>query len=205
LKIEEDLTRKYALKYNIKHRIINIKVKKKKIGLEAAARELRYSALLKYMNKVGAQRIALGHNLDDMLETFFMNLLRGSGARGLRSIPAVRLPYIRPLINIKKVEILRYLKAKKLSYSIDETNKVLGYRRNLLRHRIIPEFVKINPRIHETIKREIDLLKQDDEYFEKQAERVYKNVATRELNCISLDIKKILRYNTVIINKRIAR
>ena len=201
LKIEEDLARKYALKYNIKHRIINIKVKKKKIGLEAAARKMRYSALLKYMNKVGAQGIALGHNLDDMLETFFMNLLRGSGARGLRSIPAVRLPYIRPLINIKKVEILRYLKAKKLSYSIDETNKVTGYRRNLLRYRIIPEFVKINPQIHETIKREIDLLKQDDEYFEKQAERVYKNVAARELNCISLDIKKILRYNIVIINR----
>jgi len=201
LKIEEDLTREYALKYNSKYRVINIKVKKKKIGLEAAARELRYSALLNYMNKINAQRIAIGHNLDDMLETFFMNLLRGSGTRGLTSMPPVRLPYIRPLINIKKAEILRYLKVKRLSYSIDETNRILGYRRNLLRHRIIPEFVKINPQIHETIKREIDILKQDDEYFEKQVERLYKNAATRELNHISLDIKKILRYNTAIVNR----
>lgn len=205
LKIEENLTENYASKYNIKHKVINIKVKKRKVGLEAAAREKRYNALLNYMNKINAQRIALGHNLDDVLETFFMNLLRGSGARGLRSIPAVRLPFVRPLMNLKKAEILKYLKTKRLRYSLDETNKMLSYRRNLLRHRIIPAFEKINPEIYETIKREIEILKQDDEYVEKQAEKFYKSVARRKLNHISLDIKKILHYNLAVINRAVMK
>lgn len=201
LRKEENLMRKYALKYNCMCRIIPIKVKKKKTGLEAAAREKRYITLLRYMKQINAQGIALGHNSDDVVETFFMNLVRGSGARGLKSIPPVRLPFIRPLINLKKADILKYIRAKKLRYSFDETNRMLGYRRNLLRHKVIPEFIKINPDIHETIKREIEILKQDDEFLEKQAKKAYVNAATKSINHISLDINKILRYNPAVRNR----
>ncbi len=201
LRKEENLMRKYALKYNCKCRIIPIKVKKKKIGLEAAAREKRYAALMSYMRRINAQGIALGHNCDDVVETFFMNLFRGSGARGLRSIPPVRLPFIRPLINVTKTDILKFVRAKRLRYSLDETNRMLGYRRNLLRHRIVPELININPEIHDTIKRVIEILKQDDEYLEKQAKKIYRNIATRGINHISLDINKILRYNPAVRNR----
>jgi tRNA(Ile)-lysidine synthase len=162
---------------------------------------MRYRALLDYMKKIGAQRICLGHNLDDMLETFFMNLLRGSGTRGLKSIPPVRLPFIRPLINVKKQEILTLLQRRGLSYSLDKTNIRLDFRRNLLRHKVIPELVQINPEIHKTIKREIEILRQDDEYLEAQAERVYKKVVTDKKNYASLDLKRILRYNQSIISR----
>lgn len=201
LKKEELLTQKYAAQYNIKYKIIPVKVKKKRVGIEAAAREQRYHALMRYMNRVNAQRVCLGHNADDMVETFFMNLVRGSGTRGLKSIPPVRVPFIRPLINVKKTEILEYLKAKKLSYSMDETNRLLGYRRNLLRHRIIPELIKINPELHETIKREIELLAEDDDYLEKQARRTYKQVAKRELDYVLLDINKVLKYNPSVVKR----
>jgi tRNA(Ile)-lysidine synthase len=205
LESEENLARKYASKYGCEYKVIKVKIKKKKIGLEAAAREKRYSVLLDYLKKVNAQYIALGHNLDDMLETFFMNLLRGSGARGLRSIPPVRPPFIRPLINLKKTEILKYLKEKKLSYSLDETHVKLNYRRNLLRHKIIPQLMKINPELQETVKREIEILKQDDDYLDGQAGKVYKNVVKRELNYVSLDINKILRYNLSIVKRVLMR
>jgi tRNA(Ile)-lysidine synthase len=201
LRREETLTKKYALRYNCGYKLVNIKVRKKKIGIEAAAREKRYCSLLKYMNNVGAQRIALGHNLDDVVETFFMNLIRGSGTRGLKSIPPVRLPFVRPLINIKKGEILQYLRMRKLLYSTDETNRLLEYRRNLLRHKIIPELMKVNPQLHKAIKKTIDILQKDNEYFEKQAERVFKRVVRKELKHISIDTKKILRYNLNIIDR----
>jgi len=201
LKVEENLTKEYALKYNINYTIINIKVKKKKNGIEAAAREERYQRLLHYMKKIDAQRIGLGHNLDDVIETFFMNILRGSGMRGLKSIPPVRLPFIRPLIDVKKADILRYLKKQKLLYSLDKTNRCLNYRRNLLRHTIIPKFIKINPLMHKAIKKEIELLHQDDEYLEILAERVYKKAVAGKKNYASLDLKRILRYNQSIISR----
>jgi len=201
LKEEENLTKKYASQYNVRYKIIPVNVKKKKVGIEAAAREKRYHALFNYMNRINAQRVCLGHNADDMVETFFMNLLRGSGTRGLKSIPAVRVPFIRPLINIKKTEILKYLKAKKLNYSMDETNRLLGYRRNLLRHKIIPELTKINPELHETIKREIELLAEDDEYLEKQAKKVYDKTANRELHHVILDTNGILKYNSSVVKR----
>jgi tRNA(Ile)-lysidine synthase len=201
LKFEENLTKIYASNYAINYKITTIKVRKKKVGIEAAAREERYHRLLHYMKKIDAQRIVLGHNLDDVIETFLMNMLRGSGMRGLKSIPPVRLPFIRPLISVKKVDILRYLKKQKLSYSRDETNRRLNYRRNLLRHTIIPQFIKINPRLHETIQREIEILHQDDEYLETQAESVYKKAVTAGKNYAALDLKIILRYNQSIVSR----
>ena len=205
LKKEETLTKKYAVKYNINYKITYLKLKKKKLGLEASARMARYKTLLHYMNGFGAQRIALGHNLDDVLETFFINLLRGSGALGLMSIPAVRLPFIRPLIDLKKVEILNFLKQRKLPYSLDRTNWDLKFRRNLLRHKIITQLIKINPNLHETIKREIEILKKDDAYLEKLAEKAYQRSVKRGKNYIALDLKRILHYNSPIINRVVIR
>lgn len=195
---EEALTKKYASKYNAKYKIIHLKVGKTKLGIEGTARQMRYKALRRYMRMINGQAIALGHNLDDVVETFFMNLIRGSGARGLRSIPAKRQPFVRPLISLKKTEIIKYLRGKKLDYSQDETNRLLDYRRNLLRHKIIPKFLKINPELHQVIERAIDILRQDDEFLEEQAGTAYTRVAERKFSHISLDTKKLLKYNPAI-------
>ena len=111
---EEALTKKYAMKYNIKYKIIPLKVSRTNLGSEGTARQMRHKVLCKYLRRINGQVIALGHNLDDVVETFFMNLIRGSGARGLRSIPAKRQPFVRPLIDLKKIEIIKYLRNKRL-------------------------------------------------------------------------------------------
>ncbi|MEO0228238.1 MAG: tRNA lysidine(34) synthetase TilS [candidate division WOR-3 bacterium] len=201
LKTEEDLTKLYARRFKCGYKIIKIKIPKTKKGLEAEARERRYSALLGYLNEINAQRIILGHNLDDLIETFFLNLIRGSGARGLSSIPPVRLPIVRPLIEIKKEEIINYLKINGLRFSTDITNKNIALRRNLLRHKIIPELLKINPSLFEVIKREIELIKMDNDYLQSQAEKVFARVVEKRENSFTLDLRKIIRYNKSIINR----
>lgn len=202
---EEKLTKDYAVRYKIKHKILNIKVRKRKEGIEAAARTARYRALSRYLRKIGADRVVLGHNLDDFVETFLLNIVRGSGMRGFRSIPAVRLPFVRPLIDIRKADILDYLRTKRLSYAVDETNLSLDYRRNLLRLKVLPVLLKINPELPDTIRREVEILRHDDEYLWKKAEKVYARVARAAKDCVLLDINKIMRYNFSIVTRLVMK
>jgi tRNA(Ile)-lysidine synthase len=195
---EVTLVKKFAQKYGIEYEIVPVLIKKGKAGLEATAREKRYTVFLKMMKKCGAQRIVLGHNSDDVIETFFLNLLRGSGPRGMKSIPAVRIPFVRPLIDLRKQDIVKYVKLRRLPYSIDETNRVLGHRRNLIRHTIVPELLKINPDLHETIKREIRIISNDDTYLEERAAAAYEKVIKRHEDYIFLDIKRLVRYNPAL-------
>ncbi len=200
-RVEENLTKKYAAKYNCNYKIIKIKIKKTKYGPEATARIERYKAFLQVMKKTGCSRIAQGHNLDDMVETYFMNLIRGSGSRGLGSIPASRGSFIRPLINVRKRDILLYLKNKKFKYSDDKTNLRLDYRRNMIRHRIIPILLKLNPDLHMTIAREINLLRIDDRYLEQLAEEVFNKTIKINKNHVIIDIKRTMDYNPAIANR----
>jgi len=198
LKRDEELTRAYAGKYNLDHDIVRIRVGKSRLGTESRARELRYQALARIMKRTAAERIILGHNLDDLVETFFMNLIRGSGAKGFQSIPAVRLPYIRPLINVKKADILMYLKIRRLKFAVDETNRDLRYRRNLIRHGIVPRLLAINPRLYEAVKKSVEFVKMDDDHIESQAGLIYPGTVKRSGRNLSLDILKLIRYNKAL-------
>jgi len=199
LRREEAKVRTYAARYRAEYKILNVKVSKKRLGIEGSARVARYSALQTYLRITGSQRIVLGHNLDDFVETFLLNMLRGSGMRGLRSIPVKRLPFVRPLIDCKKKDILSYLKARRLPYMIDRTNLSLDYRRNLLRLKVLPVLQAINPELHQTIKREVQILKCDDEYLREKAEKVYDKAVRIEKDCVLLDIATLMRYNTAIV------
>jgi tRNA(Ile)-lysidine synthase len=198
---EERMTREYSQQYGLRSKILRINVSKQKEGVEGTARILRYRALNAYAKRVGASRIVLGHNLDDVVETLLLNIIRGSGMRGLRSIPAVRTPFVRPLIDVKKSDILNYLKMRKLSYAQDATNRSLDLRRNVLRLKVIPLLEKMNPEIHEAIRKEVEILKQDDEYIEQQAAKAYEKVSDRAQSGVLLDLNTILGYNQAIVSR----
>jgi len=198
LRTEEELTRYYARKYKCDYKIIKIKVPKTKKGMEAEARERRYHALITYAKKISAQRIVLGHNLDDLVETFFMNLIRGSGTLGLQSIPAVRLPFVRPLINLRKTIILNYLKKRDLKFSEDLSNLNLNIRRNFIRKRIIPQLLKLNPQLYEVVKREADILHNDEEFLQNIVRRVFKKLVKKERAGFTIDLNRLLYYNKAV-------
>ena len=123
----------------------------KSISIEMAARELRYQWFEEIRQNNGYDLIAVAHNLNDNVETFLINLTRGTGIAGLCGIKARQGSVIRPLLFATRAEIEKYAKINKVACREDKTNAELKFIRNRIRHRIIPLFRQINPSFDETI------------------------------------------------------
>ncbi len=115
--------------------------RKNKLSLEEGARVLRESIYKKYLESWS--KIALGHTMDDQIETIIMRLFKGSGIRGLSGIPPKREGIIRPILHVKRKEILEYLKEEKLSYVVDSSNLSRRFLRNRIRLDLIPVAEKV--------------------------------------------------------------
>ena len=107
-------------------------------SVEAAAREARYAALEAWADRLGAERIAIGHSADDQAETVLMRLLDGAGVRGLAGIPPRRGRVIRPLIETRRQALRDELAAAGLDWVEDETNRDPKFLRNRIRHELLP-------------------------------------------------------------------
>lgn len=116
---------------------------KEKIGTEEAARMLRYDFFVACAEEQNIQWVATAHNADDQLETILMNIIRGSGIRGMKGIPKARnlvgkITLIRPLLDNSREQILAYAKKEKLTWREDHTNSSDEYTRNRIRNAVIP-------------------------------------------------------------------
>jgi tRNA(Ile)-lysidine synthase len=133
--LDEELVKKSAERYKIP-----FEVGYGKLGAEAseaAAREARYKFLEKIRRKYDAQAVVTAHHQDDLIETAFLNLLRGTGAQGLVAMRSNK-EIQRPLIKVPKAEILAYAKQHRLKWLDDETNDEMRFLRNYLRQKILP-------------------------------------------------------------------
>jgi len=126
-------------------------------NLEATARDCRRAFLAHTAARIGAQRIALGHSLDDRAETVLFNLARGAGLTGLGALPPVRDRIVRPLIAVSRAEIQAFAKDEGLSWCEDETNADLALSRNRIRHCVLPELERINSKVLDALARASDL------------------------------------------------
>jgi tRNA(Ile)-lysidine synthase len=139
-------------------------------SIEEKAREARYRFLESVMEKHGAQKIAMGHNLNDQAETVLMRILRGSGPSGLAGIPPVRDGrIIRPLIGIKREEIMSYLKERELKYAIDSSNRDTKYLRNRIRIELLPMMLDYQPQLIDQLSRLSNIIRDEDSYMESMA------------------------------------
>lgn len=125
--------------------------KKKHLSIEMAARELRYEWFEKVRREIHAEVIAVAHHRDDSVETFLLNLIRGTGINGLKGIPVRNGLIVRPLLHTSKTDILDYLSHLKQDYVTDSTNLQDEYMRNKIRLNLIPLMETMNPSIAETI------------------------------------------------------
>lgn len=152
-----------------------------KIGLEEAGRKARYDFFDEILEKTNAQKIAIAHNKNDKVETVLMHILRGSGINGLKGIEPKREKYIRPLIECERNEIEEYCNDKNLQPRIDKTNFENEYTRNKVRNLLIPYIQKeFNPNLIKTIDRLSNLVAEEENYMDKQVEKVYKEILISE-------------------------
>ena len=140
------------------------------LGIEIAARKLRYEFLERTAQAQGCSRIATAHNADDNAETVLMHLLRGSGLRGLCGIPPVRGNVVRPLLNVPRSEIEAYLAEHGLSHVEDSSNGSDDYTRNRVRHQLLPLLGELNGNAAGNICAAAELLREDEAFLSGLAE-----------------------------------
>ena len=168
----------------------------RRISLEEAARKIRYEFFDTVAAGHGYNKIALGHHSDDNAELILMNLLRGSGPLGLSGISPVRDgKIVRPLIHLNRSDILDYIAENKLQFVVDTSNNDFSYRRNKIRHHLIPELREsYNPRIGETLNRLGDIMRAEKQWIEDALEPVFKQcVSVQTSDHIRLDISRLGR------------
>ena len=171
-----------------------------KIGLEEAGRKARYDFFDEILEKTNAQKIAIAHNKNDKVETVLMHILRGSGINGLKGIEPKREKYIRPLIECERNEIEEYCNDKNLQPRIDKTNFENEYTRNKVRNLLIPYIQKeFNPNLIKTIDRLSNLVAEEENYMDKQVEKIYKEILISENQKeVQLDLKRFNLQEKVI-------
>ena len=162
------LAKKFNLPCYIKKEDIRKYQLEKKLSLEDAARRVRYS-FFNYVAEVKKfNKIALGHHSDDNAELVLMNLFRGSGPLGLSGIPKVRnRKVIRPLIELKRYELIDFLNKNGIKYVSDTSNRDTRYIRNRIRHNLIPLLqTSYNPKIIDTLNRLASIVSSEEEWME---------------------------------------
>ncbi len=152
-----------------------------KIGIEEAARILRYKSLLSAAEKYSCNAVAVAHHADDQIETILMHFIRGAGLDGLRGMPprliipaySQSIPVIRPLLPFSKAEILNYCNENGLPYREDSTNQDKKYFRNWLRLDLIPRIETFNPKFGSGILRASVTIKNDLELLEELVDKCW--------------------------------
>lgn len=138
----------------------------KKISIEMAARELRYDWFEKIRLEQNATSIGIAHHKDDSVETILINLIRGTGIKGLTGIPITNKYIVRPLLDVSRSEIMEYLSLNEVPYVIDNTNEEEIYTRNTLRLKVLPTLEKINPSVKNSIVTTANNLKEVEKIYD---------------------------------------
>ena len=149
-----------------------------KLSLQEAARRLRFHFFDQVLQKYDAQKIALGHHADDQVETVLLRLMRGAGLQGLKGMLPIREgKVIRPLLEVRRHQIEAFAIKNDIPFLIDSSNLKEGYLRNRLRLSLIPLLEKeYQPNLKEVLLRTSAILREENDYLEKEAERAYQNM-----------------------------
>ena len=149
----------------VKHFGTEAYAKENSLSIEMAARELRYSWFRELKENHGFNKVALAHHGDDQIETFFINLLRGSGIKGLKGMKPQNGFYIRPLLWSNRNQIENYAKANGIRWVEDYTNNEIIYLRNKIRHQIIPLFDELKDNARQSLNFSINCLSSENELY----------------------------------------
>ena len=191
-----------AEKLNLPFRSIDFQTEEyaseQKISIEMAARELRYHWFAGLKEKEEADCIAIAHHSDDVVETFLINMTRGTGIHGLTGIKPKKGDIVRPLLTLSREEIVEYLQQKNIPFVEDSTNKETIYIRNKFRNHIIPLLQTINPAFKESVLQTVRHLQQAENFMEDQLKSIKKDLIIEEKNGCRISIGKLKEENSPV-------
>jgi len=181
-KFVEELARTLGLSFHLLKIDVAELARGGKTSLEETARQVRYDFFTALCRKKGYTRTAVGHTLDDNTEQVLMNLLRGSGPRGLAGIPPVRDSWIiRPLIQCSKGEILAFLEKKNQPYVVDSTNLETLFLRNRIRNKLLPLLrQEYNPGITDNLNRMSRIMGEEEKWMDSETKAVFNRICLNE-------------------------
>jgi len=186
------LAKDYQLKLHVKHFETKRYASENKISIQMAARDLRYAWFYDLLVSENAKYIAIAHHANDDTETFFINLVRGSGLKGLLGIKEKIDNIVRPLMAVSRAEIEQFLKENNISFREDSSNTSLKYLRNKIRHELMPLLTEMNPGIQQTINGEMKILEGVAQVYYAKMGEVRKEVIQNENGIIQLRIAALL-------------
>ena len=165
-----ELCRKNNIPLLIKHFNTKEYAARNNVSIEMAARDLRYNWFYDVLTDNNAQSIAVAHHRNDQAETLLLNLIRGTGIRGLAGMYPIRNQIARPLLCVTRDEILAYLNEIKQDFVTDSTNLEREATRNKVRLDILPQMAEINPSIVNTLSETCSILMSSLPFYEKKVE-----------------------------------
>jgi len=198
---DEKFVEKLAVKYNYPFFKSDFDTKayaeEKSISIEMSARELRYIWFEELRQKYDYKYIATAHHQNDIIETFFINLLRGTGIRGLSGIKPIKGNIIRPMLFANRSMIMEYIKDKKLEFREDSTNSDIKIIRNKLRHQILPLLNEINPAANENIIKSIENLQDAEKLVQKEIIQTKLNLGIETEGSLIINIEKLKKITPI--------
>jgi tRNA(Ile)-lysidine synthase len=194
---DEQFIRNYAAENNIKLFVTRFHTTlfaaDNKLSIQLAARKLRYAWFEELIAENQLDYLLTAHHLDDSLETFLINLTRGTGIEGLTGIPQLNKNIVRPLLIFSRDEIVAYAKENEIAWREDSSNSSTKYLRNKLRHEVAPVLKSLNPAFMDSFKETLNHLQQAQSLAEDAAVLVYQQVVAEKQGQKHINIQQLKR------------
>jgi tRNA(Ile)-lysidine synthase len=165
------------------------------ISTQMAARELRYNWFAALCEEHQFDFVLTAHHKDDVIETFLINLTRGTGMEGLLGIPEINGHIVRPLLPFSRNDILIYATKKKLQWREDQSNSSIKYVRNKIRHRVVPFLKEINPNLLDTFTNTLENLRGSQQIVKDRIENIRQDICTTVNGEIHFDLATLNNYS----------
>jgi tRNA(Ile)-lysidine synthase len=192
---DEMFVKKLSIKYKVPFIITTFQTNEfaenEKISTQMAARILRYEWFEKVRKEQNCDYIATAHHQNDVLETVFLNLTKGTGIAGLHGIKVKNGRIIRPLLFAEKEMIFDYVVENQIIWREDSSNESIKYQRNLIRHEVVPLLKKINPNLENTIQQTVERISAVEEIFEQEMEMLRKQITWSDSEAVFVNYKAI--------------
>ena len=180
--LDQKLVENYCENHGLKFHLKNISEEEKSgmKSLQNWARNIRYDFFFKILKQENLDFIVTAHHLSDELETFLINLSRGSGIKGLSGIPRNENKILRPLLNFSKTEIYDFAKENNLEFREDQSNEKDDYLRNKIRNQLTPKILEIFPDFLIQFQESLNHLNSANRFFQDEIEKAFQEIIINE-------------------------